>query len=308
MDGHGFGGWLVFGICESFPAEAVIHGRDESGALSAQAKELEDERDGGALAFGAGYPDYCHVPRRVIEKFGGKRGHGKTRVFNPQVYNPGIYRFRFAGKYHGTGPVGDRLRNIGRPVGMQSAECEEERAGNGLAGVVREGGNFGIGCAGSFDNGYRAGKRGKSFDHTPNCTDAHLCWQHLPAIMGIMYEISVEADFAAAHFLSDYHGKCERLHGHNYRVVAHARGAVLDSGGMLVDFGVLKKALRDACAALDHSNLNDREVFAANPSAERIARYIFEAVAAAAPDIPLYAVDVYETPTNRARYFGADML
>lgn len=126
--------------------------------------------------------------------------------------------------------------------------------------------------------------------------------------MGGMYEISVEADFAAAHFLSDYHGKCERLHGHNYRVVAHARGTELDSGGMLVDFGVLKKALRGVCERLDHSNLNDLDVFAANPSAERIARYIFEAVAAAAPGIPLYAVDVYETPTNRARYYGAALL
>lgn len=124
--------------------------------------------------------------------------------------------------------------------------------------------------------------------------------------MGNMYEVSVEADFAAAHFLSEYHGKCERLHGHNYRVVAHARGADLDSGGMLVDFGVLKKALRDVCATLDHSNLNDLDVFSANPSAERIARYIFETVAAAVPSIPLYAVDVYETPTNRARFYGSD--
>ncbi len=126
--------------------------------------------------------------------------------------------------------------------------------------------------------------------------------------MESMYEVSVEADFAAAHFLSDYHGKCERLHGHNYRVVAHARGTELDAGGMLVDFGILKKALRDVCASLDHSNLNDLELFAANPSAERIARHIFETVSAAAPDIPLYAVDVYETPTNRARFYGADLV
>ena len=123
-----------------------------------------------------------------------------------------------------------------------------------------------------------------------------------------MYEISVEADFAAAHFLADYHGKCERLHGHNYRVVAHARGSQLDSGGMLVDFGILKKALRTVCATLDHSNLNDLSVFESNPSAERIARFIFGEIRAAVPDLPLYAVDVYETPTNRARYFGGDAL
>ncbi len=118
-----------------------------------------------------------------------------------------------------------------------------------------------------------------------------------------MYETRVEADFAAAHFLSDYHGKCERLHGHNYRVLAHARGDELDPGGMLVDFGVLKGALREVCAGLDHTNLNDRPEFANNPSAERIARHIFERIKAILPDVPLWAVDVYETPTSRARYF-----
>jgi len=117
-----------------------------------------------------------------------------------------------------------------------------------------------------------------------------------------MFEIRVEADFAAAHFLADYHGKCERLHGHNYRVLAHAAGDTLDSGGMLIDFGELKAALREVCGRLDHSNLNDLAVFQNNPSAERIARYIFGELARALPGVPLSAVDVYETPTSRARY------
>lgn len=123
------------------------------------------------------------------------------------------------------------------------------------------------------------------------------------AIVGRMFETRVEADFAAAHFLADFHGKCERLHGHNYRVLAHARGDVLDSGGMLVDFGVLKGALREVCARLDHSNLNDLAVFADNPSAERIARFIFGEIKKLLPGVPLWAVDVYETPTSRARYY-----
>jgi 6-pyruvoyltetrahydropterin/6-carboxytetrahydropterin synthase len=117
-----------------------------------------------------------------------------------------------------------------------------------------------------------------------------------------MYEIRVESDFAAAHFLADYHGKCERLHGHNYRVLAHARGDSLDSGGMLVDFGVLKGALRSVCARLDHSNLNDLPVFGNNPSAERIAKYVFDELATLLPGAGIFAVDVYETPTSRARY------
>lgn len=118
-----------------------------------------------------------------------------------------------------------------------------------------------------------------------------------------MYETRVEADFAAAHFLADFHGKCERLHGHNYRVLAHAGGEFLDSGGMLFDFGILKSALREVCARLDHSNLNDMEVFANNPSAERIAFYVFSEIKKILPEVPLKTVDVYETATSRARYY-----
>ena len=96
-----------------------------------------------------------------------------------------------------------------------------------------------------------------------------------------MFEVRVESDFAAAHFLKDYHGKCENLHGHNYAVFAHARGTQLDDGGMLLDFGILKTALRSVCKKLDHSNLNDlyengQSVCNNNPSAERIAKWIFE--------------------------------
>lgn len=117
-----------------------------------------------------------------------------------------------------------------------------------------------------------------------------------------MFEIRVEAGFSAAHFLSDYHGKCENLHGHNYKVFAHARGGSLDEGGMLCDFSVLKQNLRKVCADLDHSNLNDMPVFSGNPSAERIARYVFGELQKLLPDVPLSAVDVFETPSSRARF------
>jgi 6-pyruvoyltetrahydropterin/6-carboxytetrahydropterin synthase len=125
-----------------------------------------------------------------------------------------------------------------------------------------------------------------------------------------MYSVRVEGDFAAAHFLKHYNGKCEKLHGHNYRVRLWARGDMLDEGGMLTDFGILKKALREVLAGLDHSNLNDNPAFNNDPSAERIAKYIFDNVDAAlradktaspAADC-LWAVDVFETPTSMARY------
>lgn len=130
-----------------------------------------------------------------------------------------------------------------------------------------------------------------------------------------MYEVRVEADFAAAHFLRDYHGKCENLHGHNYKVYAHVSGNKLNEGGMLLDFTFLKGTLREVCKELDHTNLNDNEVFNQNPSAERIAEYIFNRIlvklkenynldlSKSSPDgVKLYAVDVFETETSRARY------
>ncbi|MDR0878610.1 MAG: 6-carboxytetrahydropterin synthase QueD [Treponema sp.] len=122
-----------------------------------------------------------------------------------------------------------------------------------------------------------------------------------------MYQARVEADFAAAHFLSHYRGKCENLHGHNYRVRLWVKGPDLDEGGMLVDFGLLKKILREVVAVLDHTNLNDLAEFENDPSAERIARWIFEKVeekllSVSVDPVLLYATEVYETPTSMARY------
>jgi 6-pyruvoyltetrahydropterin/6-carboxytetrahydropterin synthase len=122
-----------------------------------------------------------------------------------------------------------------------------------------------------------------------------------------MFEARVEAEFAAAHFLSHYRGKCENLHGHNYKVRLWVRGTELDEGGMLADFSLLKKALNDSIALLDHSNLNDLEIFKNDPSAERIARFIFEnsreklAELGIKSDL-LWAVDVFESARSMARY------
>ncbi|MBQ8776647.1 MAG: 6-carboxytetrahydropterin synthase QueD [Treponema sp.] len=130
-----------------------------------------------------------------------------------------------------------------------------------------------------------------------------------------MFEVRVEADFAAAHFLRDYNGKCENLHGHNYKVFAHVCGSELNEGGMLLDFTKLKGALRTVCKTLDHTNLNDFEVFDQNPSAERIAMYIYNGILEelkkenidlsfekGKTSAALFAVDVFETDTSRARY------
>ena len=130
-----------------------------------------------------------------------------------------------------------------------------------------------------------------------------------------MFEVRVTADFAAAHFLRDYNGKCENLHGHNYKVYAHVKGPKLNEGGMLLDFTKLKEALRAVCKQLDHTNLNDMPVFDQNPSAERIAMYIYDGIISylqncgidlsytkGKTEPALYCVDVFETETSRARY------
>ena len=122
-----------------------------------------------------------------------------------------------------------------------------------------------------------------------------------------MYQARVEAEFCAAHFLSHYYGKCENLHGHNYRIRLWVSGDKLDSGGMLADFSLLKKALNDSIAILDHSNLNDMEIFQNDPSAERIARFIFDSVEKKLPELGidsslLWAVDVFENSRSMARY------
>lgn len=117
-----------------------------------------------------------------------------------------------------------------------------------------------------------------------------------------MYIVRVEDSFAAAHFLTHYHGKCERLHGHNYRVRVYARGTELDAGGMLLDFGVLKTALREVLGTLDHGLLNDEPSFQGDPSAERIAAFIFARLAERMPGAPLQAVEVFETDKNMARF------
>ena len=118
-----------------------------------------------------------------------------------------------------------------------------------------------------------------------------------------MYTVRVEEWFSAAHFLTRYHGKCERLHGHNYLVRVTVTGPELDEGGMLVDFGILRQGLRDVIEKLDHRNLNDLPAFSDGaPSAERIARYVHEQMQVGLPTVRITLVEVFETHRSRATY------
>ena len=124
--------------------------------------------------------------------------------------------------------------------------------------------------------------------------------------MSGMFEVMIERNFSSAHQLRGYKGKCENLHGHNYKIEIFARGRELDHIGLLVDFGDLKTAADEIVGYLDHRNINELPPFDAelNPSAENLARYILEHVAARVGDerVKVYKVRCYETPTSVATY------
>ena len=95
-----------------------------------------------------------------------------------------------------------------------------------------------------------------------------------------MYEVSVDETFAAAHNLRGYKGKCEDLHGHNYKVRVTLAGKEVDSVGLLYDFVHLKQVIQSVIRSLDHKYLNELSPFdVVNPSAENIARYIYDQTA-----------------------------
>ena len=124
--------------------------------------------------------------------------------------------------------------------------------------------------------------------------------------MAGQFEVMIERNFSSAHQLRGYKGKCENLHGHNYKIEIYARGRELDNIGLLVDFGELKQAADEVVQYLDHRNINELPPFDVelNPSAENLARYILERVAARVGDerVQVYKVRCYETPTSVATY------
>ena len=122
-----------------------------------------------------------------------------------------------------------------------------------------------------------------------------------------MFEVTIEETFSAGHALRNYHGKCENPHGHNYRCELSVAGAELDAAGLLVDFVELKRALHEVLDRLDHQWLNDITPFdGINPSAENIARHVYDEVAGKLADktgARVSFVRLWETDTARATYF-----
>ena len=129
-----------------------------------------------------------------------------------------------------------------------------------------------------------------------------------------MFLLTTEAAFDAAHFLTNYEGKCKNIHGHRWRVVLSISGEPIN--GMVVDFGVVKKDLKDLCDYFDHTfivendslkpelfkMLNEEFTLRTVPfrtTAENFAKYFYDTLN---KKYKVVEVMVYETPTNCARY------
>ncbi len=97
-----------------------------------------------------------------------------------------------------------------------------------------------------------------------------------------MFELKVKTRFAGAHQLTMVGQKCENLHGHNWHIEVCVKGEKLNSAGVLVDFGDIKKAVKEVVkGSLDHKFLNELDIFDdMQPTSERIAVYIAQKVQA----------------------------
>ena len=121
-----------------------------------------------------------------------------------------------------------------------------------------------------------------------------------------MFEVCVEKTFASAHALRNYKGKCENVHGHNYRVQVTVQGERLDSNGLLLDFVDLKRNMNRVVEYLDHRFINELPPFTEiNPSAENLAKYFYDEMSTSlvsAVPVRIAEVRIWETDTSIAVY------
>jgi 6-pyruvoyltetrahydropterin/6-carboxytetrahydropterin synthase len=120
-----------------------------------------------------------------------------------------------------------------------------------------------------------------------------------------MYEVTIEAGFSGAHVLRGYHGKCGRLHGHNWKVVVTVATDRLDDIGMAVDFARVKQETQGILAQVDHTCLNEVFPFTElNPTAENIAKWVWEMLSKRIEGtaVAVARVTVWESDSARASY------
>ena len=117
-----------------------------------------------------------------------------------------------------------------------------------------------------------------------------------------MYTIRVKGEFSSAHNLKDYKGKCEKLHGHNWKVEAEIGNNRLDQHGMIMDFRRAKDILNSVLDMLDHKYLNTMPFFKKhNPTSEIVAKFIYDEISKQVTG--LTRITVWETDSSSASYF-----
>jgi len=120
-----------------------------------------------------------------------------------------------------------------------------------------------------------------------------------------MYEVKILSQFSAAHQLREHGGKCEHMHGHNWRVEVFVQGRELGEDGLLMDFHDIKAATKHVLGGIDHSFLNEVAPFdRINPSSENIARHIFESLSKTIDNdrVRISRVAAWESDTACATY------
>ena len=120
-----------------------------------------------------------------------------------------------------------------------------------------------------------------------------------------MYEVTIIKSFSAAHLLAQIGGKCEELHGHNFRVEVILAAPDLNKSGLLIDFRVVKKWLNEILDQMDHKHLNELPCFAGiNPSAENIAKYIYNQMKPKAKEsqVRIARIKVWESENAAVAY------
>ncbi len=121
-----------------------------------------------------------------------------------------------------------------------------------------------------------------------------------------MFELMAESHFDAAHNLRNYKGKCEKLHGHNWKVQVFLKGDTLNETGMVMDFGKIREKIKKIMQKLDHNYLNTIPPFnKINPTSENIAKYIYEKMCSTinAKECSISRVTVWETEKTCASYY-----
>ncbi len=121
-----------------------------------------------------------------------------------------------------------------------------------------------------------------------------------------MYKVFIKTHFSSAHYLRNYPGNCEHLHGHNWDVVITVRAERLNEIDVAIDFRDLKEIASKIMSELDHKNLNELEAFSrSNPSSERLAEYVYRRLK---EELRLFdgvspeSVEVRETPSTGVIY------